>query len=99
MYVSTEPTDVKARPVSAAGTLVACGDVLQVLNLQCWQHRCKSAILAAGRRGFRSSFLIAGPLRLICGYDPTSEYELPTGVCSQGSRNTGAYSEGWQVGQ
>ena len=44
-------------------------------------------------------FLVAGPLGLSCIYSHTSECGKLTGICSQGSRSTGAYLEGSQMGQ
>jgi len=43
------PTDAKTRYVSDIETFVACWDVSQVLDLQHWQQRCKSAAPTAGR--------------------------------------------------
>lgn len=59
-----QPTDVKTRPISAAGRLVAYWYVSQVLDLQIQQWKYKFVIPAAVRRDLSSSSLFKGPLRL-----------------------------------
>ena len=84
MYVLTKSTAAKARPVSAAGAFVDCLDVLQVLSLQSQLWGCNSAICAAVRRDFSSSFIVVQSLGLSCGFSSTSVCGPHTGIYSQG---------------
>ena len=98
VYVPTEPTDTKIRSVSVAGALVACWDVPQVLDIPSWQWRHKSAVTAARRKEFSSSFLVTGFLRLVYGFSPTSECRKPTGDYFQGSKHRSLSRRGWMEG-
>ena len=72
MYVPTEPTAAKARPVSAAisaaRTLVVLSDVSQAQNLGGRQQSCNSLVGVAVRRDFSSSSLVTQPLGLSWGF-------------------------------
>ena len=57
VYVPTEPTAPKARPIPVTRPLVVLSDVLQGLNLGSHQQRCNSAVHAAARRDFSSSLV------------------------------------------
>ena len=72
VYMPINPTDAKARPVSAAGALVDISDISQVLNLGSCQWRCNSAFHAAMRRDFSSSSLVTQLLELSCGFSHSS---------------------------
>lgn len=61
VYVPKEPIDAKARSISAAGALVACWDVPQVLDFQSVQWMCKSAVPQPGREISALFSLVTGP--------------------------------------
>ena len=83
VYVPTMSTAAIARPVLAAGVLIVCSDVLQVLSLQSQLQGCKSTVCAAVRRDFSTFSLVAWPLGLSCGFSPPpSACGPPTDVCS-----------------
>ena len=64
----TEPTAAKARP--ATGTLVILSVVSQTLNLGRFHWRCNA--MFHYKEDFSISSLIIRPLKLSCGFFPTS---------------------------
>ena len=75
MYMPTKPTAAKARPVSAAGTLVVYSDVPQALNLGSHQWRCNSEVCITMKRDSSSSSLVAQPLHAY-----TSHCKIPNSL-------------------
>ena len=72
VYMPTEPTAAKARPVLVAKAVVVLLDVLQALNLGSHQWRGSSTIRAATRRDFCSSSLVTYPRGLAVVSAPIS---------------------------
>lgn len=66
----TKPTDAKTRLISALGALIH-SEVPQVLSLQS-NTGGKSVAPVTISRDFSSSSLVAQPLVLGCGFNPTS---------------------------
>ena len=58
VYMPTELTTAKARPVPVARVLVVLSDVSQALNLGSPQWGCNSTVHTAARRDFSSSSLV-----------------------------------------
>ena len=85
VHMSTKPTATKARPIPAAGSLVALSDVSQVLDLGSGQQKYNSTVCAAMRR-FQLFFLSHRALGLSSHCDPTSVCIPPSECVPEAAR-------------